>query len=250
MSADEAQSHAEDLDLALLHQLAARVAAAGERIGAEGLQSLVCADEDMILRRLVRLRAPGLRPPAIVRIWRELVAEARAARSPVALSVSPGREAARAIDYARLSFGAAPLALHPLPDAALAAARTGAVAVLPLDADKPWWGRLLAEPALKAFAALPCLAQLGDTTALAVAQVEPEPTGADQTFWVTDALGPAAGVLAGLARDGVAGELLAEAGGLKLLALLGFYQTHDARLARAPGRLSGVIGAAPTPLDV
>ena len=43
---------------------------------------------------------------------------------------------------------------------------------------------------------------------------------------------------------------MAEAGGLKLFALAGFYQRDDARLARAPGKLSGVIGAAPAPLDV
>jgi histidinol-phosphate aminotransferase len=41
-----------------------------------------------------------------------------------------------------------------------------------------------------------------------------------------------------------------EAGGLKLCLLAGFYQGDDPRLARAPGRLSGVIGAAPAPLDV
>jgi hypothetical protein len=39
-------------------------------------------------------------------------------------------------------------------------------------------------------------------------------------------------------------------GGLSLFALAGFYQRDDARLARAPGRLSGVIGAAPEPFDV
>ena len=48
----------------------------------------------------------------------------------------------------------------------------------------------------------------------------------------------------------MAGDLIAEAGGLKLFALMGFYQPDDARLARAPGRLTGVIGAAPAPLDV
>jgi len=233
----------EDTDLALLRQLAARVAAGGA-------QPLTSAEEDMLLRRLVRARTPGLRAPALVRIWRELLAEARAARPLAPLAVCPGRDPARAVDFARLSFGGAPLTLQTQPEAALAAARAGAVGVLPLDADKPWWGRLLAEPALQAFAALPCLAQLGETTALAVAQVAPEPTGADQTFWVTEAPGPAGGVLAALARDGVAGELLADTGGLKLFALVGFYQAHDPRLARAPGRLSGVIGAAPTPLDV
>ena len=53
-----------------------------------------------------------------------------------------------------------------------------------------------------------------------------------------------------LSRDGVAADLVAEAGGLKLFALAGYYQREDERLARAPGRLTGVIGAAPAPLDV
>ena len=41
-----------------------------------------------------------------------------------------------------------------------------------------------------------------------------------------------------------------QSGGLKLFSLAGFYQKDDERLARAPGRLSGVIGAAPEPFDV
>jgi hypothetical protein len=48
----------------------------------------------------------------------------------------------------------------------------------------------------------------------------------------------------------VAATLLVETGGLKLFVLAGFYQADDPRLTRAPGRLSGVIGAAPAPLDV
>ena len=50
--------------------------------------------------------------------------------------------------------------------------------------------------------------------------------------------------------DGVAASPVVQAGGLKLFTLAGFYQREDARLARAPGRLSGVIGAAPEPFDV
>ena len=85
---------------------------------------------------------------------------------------------------------------------------------------------------------------------VAVAQVEVEPTGDDRTFWVTDAPGSSAAIEDALGRDGVAGDLIAEVGGLKLFALMGFYQADDERLARAPGRLSGVIGAAPAPFDV
>jgi hypothetical protein len=100
------------------------------------------------------------------------------------------------------------------------------------------------------FAALPCLAAWGPMSTLAVGEVDVEPTGSDTTFWVTDAPGPAAPILTDLSRDGVAASLLVEAGGLKLFALAGYYQPEDERLARAPGRLTGVIGAAPQPLDV
>ena len=54
----------------------------------------------------------------------------------------------------------------------------------------------------------------------------------------------------GVVHGGVAATLLADSGGLKLFSLAGFYQADDERLARAPGRLSGVIGAAPEPFDV
>ncbi|HEY9219202.1 MAG TPA: chorismate mutase, partial [Phenylobacterium sp.] len=108
----------------------------------------------------------------------------------------------------------------------------------------------LAEPKLRVFAAMPCLAAHGPMAALAVADLDIEPTGSDITFWVTDAPGPAAPILTGFSRDGVAATLMAETGGLKLFTLAGFYMADDERLARAPGRLSGVIGAAPTPLDV
>jgi hypothetical protein len=122
--------------------------------------------------------------------------------------------------------------------------------VLSLTSDTAWWGRLLAEPKLRVFAALPCLAAWGPLAALAVAEVEIEPTGDDRTFWVTDAAQPGPAIEEALSRDGVAATLLVQAGGLKLFLLSGFYQPDDARLARAPGKLSGVIGAAPGPLDV
>jgi hypothetical protein len=72
----------------------------------------------------------------------------------------------------------------------------------------------------------------------------------DQTFWVTDSPKSGAAIEEALGQDGVAAELLSEAGGLKLFSLSGFFQSSDERLARAPGKLTGVIGAAPTPFDV
>src|SRR5205085_1126308 len=61
------------------------------------------------------------------------------------------------------------------------------------------------------------------------------------------------GAAPSLAQVGKPEEALAaarQAGGLKLFKLAGYYQPDDERLKRAPGRLSGVIGAAPAPLDV
>ena len=48
----------------------------------------------------------------------------------------------------------------------------------------------------------------------------------------------------------MAAELIADVGGLKLFSLSGFFQADDPRLARAPGQLTGVIGAAPEQFDV
>jgi hypothetical protein len=100
------------------------------------------------------------------------------------------------------------------------------------------------------FASLPCLNAWGPMSALAVAEVDVEPSGGDETFWVTDARGPAHEIEERLMRTDVAARLVALAGGLKLFALAGYFQAEDARLAGAPGDLKGVIGAAATPFDV
>lgn len=232
--------------------LARTVAEAKRAAGDGGRFGLRPAREAEILRRLIGARSPAASPALIVRIWREMIGDSLSVQGPFHVAVWGGRDPARAVELARHRFGAAPpLAQVARPEEAIAAARTpGGVAVAALARDNAWWGRLLAEPQLKVFAALPCLAAWGPMSALAVAAVDIEPTGDDRTFWVTDAPGPAAAVEDALSRDGVAGSLLVEAGGLKLFELSGYYQAQDERLARAPGRLSGVIGAAPAPLDV
>lgn len=144
-----------------------------------------------------------------------------------------------------------PLRLAAKPEDALAAAKTpGGVAILALDGASAWWGRLLAEPSLTVFATLPCLSARGPTSALAVAEIAVEPSGDDDTFWITDAPGSPASIEEALGQDGVAASLEMQYGGLKLFRLAGFYQREDERLARAPGRLSGIIGAAARPFDL
>lgn len=231
----------------------ARVVAAAKHAAGDGDRfGLRPAREAAILRRLISSDRKGASPGLIVRVWRELMGDSLAGQGPYHLSVWGGRDPGRAVELTRQGFGGAPpLQVAAKAEDALAAARTpGGVAICVLAPDSAWWGRLLAEPAIKVFAILPCLNAWGPMSALAVAAVDVEPTGDDRTFWVTDAPASASAIEDALSRDGVAAELVSEAGGLKLFMLAGYYQRDDERLARAPGRLNGVIGAAPGPLDV
>jgi Chorismate mutase len=255
---DEVRQRIDAIDADLLRLLDERaglaraVAAAKAAAGDAGKFGLRPGREAQIVRKLVSAPRAAATPSLVVRVWRELMAESLALQGPFQVSVWGGKDPARTAELARLRFGAAPpIRYVDKPEEAIADAKVvGGVAVLALPRDSSWWGRLLAEPRLKVFAALPCLAAWGPMGALAVAEVDVEPTGGDVTFWVTDAPGSAAAIEEALGRDGVAAELLRESGGLKLFSLAGYYQPNDERLARAPGRLTGVIGAAPGPLDV
>ena len=231
--------------------LAVQVAAAKAAAGDGDKFALRPGREAQVVRALLDKPRNAARPSLVVRIWRELIGDSLSRQGPFHLSVWGGRDPARIVEAARSRFGAAALLkMTPKAEDAIAAARSqGGVAILALNGDSPWWGRLLAEPKLKVFAALPCLSAWGPQSSLAVADVDVEPTGDDRTFWVTDATGSVASIEEALGRDGVAGDLIADVGGLKLFSLIGFYQADDERLARAPGRLSGVIGAAPAPFD-
>ena len=257
-SLDDVRARIDAIDADLLRliveraSLAKDVAAAKAAAGDAGKFGLRPGRETALLRKLLAGPRNGARPGLIVRIWRELIGDSLATQGPFHIAVWGGRDPGRTVDVARLRFGVAPsLRQVARPEDAIAEARQlGGVGVCALTPDSAWWGRLLAEPKLKVFAALPCLAAWGPLAALAVAEVEVEPTGSDNTFWVTDAPGAAKTIEDTLSRDGVAATLLVEAGGLKLFLLAGYYQPDDPRLARAPGKLSGVIGAAPGPLDV
>lgn len=226
-------------DLELLKRLEARARALRT-------QPFDPARDTATLRAVLAAPREAATPSLVVGVWRQLLS------AGVEAAVWGGRDPGRVMELARLRFGhAAWLRPAARPEEAVAAARrVGVAGVCALEPDNPWWARLLAEPRVRVFAALPCLAAWGPMAALAVADVAVEPTGEDRTFWVTDAPGPASAIEEALGRDGVAAEQIAEAGGLRLFLLAGFYQENDSRLARAPGRLSGVIGAAPAPLDL
>jgi chorismate mutase len=208
------------------------------------------AREAQLIRKL--MAAASASPTLVTRVWRELIGDSLSQQGPYRLVAWGGRDPARIAELARFRFGSTPpLTMVGRSEDALKAAKIeGTVAILPLDPGAAWFGRLLAEPNLKVFAVLPCLAAWGAPVALAVAEIEVEPSGGDQTLWVTDAVQSTAAIEAALGDAGLAGDLLIEAGGLKLFALAGYVQTHDPRLEDAPGRLKGVIGAGPLPFDL
>ena len=186
---------------------------------------------------------------AVLRLAREIEGVRLDRAGALRLVVWGGPAPGRAIAAARERFGAAPrLVVVEKADHAVAAARPPPsgppqiASVLALDG--AWWGRLLVEPDVRVFAALPETGR-GPPAALAVAAVDTGPTGDDRTLWATDAAASAAAIEALLGELGFAADLWAQAGGLKLFALAGYVQADDERLARAPGRLHGVIGAAP-----
>ena len=260
MSLETVRARIDAVDDALLRLLderagLAREVAAAKQAAANGGPmpfGLRPARETQVIRRLLARSHPGASAALVVRLWRELMSESLAAQGAFSITAFGGRDPARMAELARLRFGSAPpLTMVDKPESAIAATRTlGGVALLPFEAGAAPWGRLLAEPGLKCFAILPCLAAWGPPAALAIAAVEVEPSGADQTLWVTDAREAPLAIVEHLSVRGLAAELLHEGGGLKLFTLAGYVQADDTRLINAPGRLSGVIGAAPTPFDL
>jgi hypothetical protein len=228
------------LDAELLTQLAERLSGSPDHPSDEAVQIRALAHET------------GLTPGLVQRIWRELAGERRRRLALPPVAVHGGRQPGRIIELARARFGtAARYLLADRPETALAASRPpGGAAVVALDPDQAWWLRLLAEPTLRVHGVLPDVFGHGPRAAFVVGPWSPDPTGADETYFATDAAGSAAAVVEALGQAGLAAETMMDVGGLKLIAIAGYVQPHDPRIASAPGRLKGVIGAAPVPIDL
>ncbi|MDB5459935.1 MAG: Chorismate mutase, type [Caulobacteraceae bacterium] len=256
-SLDDVRARIDAIDDQMLRLVAERAGLASsvakaKRAAGEHSFGLRPAREAQILRRLLIGKDPAVSSEVVIALWRQIMADSLSRQGAFHISLWGGRNLVRTVELARLRFGAA-VAIRGAarPEDAFSAARTlGGVGVLALASDTPWWGKLLAEPKLNVFASLPCLRRWGPAAALAVAQVEVEPSGRDETFWVTDAPQQSTVLIEHLGHIGFAAELLGDAGGLKLFTLAGFVQKDDERLKLAPGRLKGVIGAASMPFDV
>ena len=246
------------LDTELLRLVDARAALGREigeakvREGGDNTGSLLRPDrEAMLLRKLTATPRQAASKDVIVRIWRELISEnlriQGEARGGLHLNLSAGEHSQEVLVWARERFGFAPSYSYVADAAAaIAAARdTRHIAVLGLDPRSgAWWARLLAERTVRVIAALPELGQ-ARPHALACAAIQPEPTGDDVTFWVSDASASENKLIDVLSHRGLAAEWLCSAQGLKLFSIIGFVQENDERLGGSLGSLSGVIGSAP-----
>jgi chorismate mutase len=214
--------------------------------------SLIRPDrEALLLRRLINTPRLAASDAVIVRIWRELIAESLRIQGEavggLVINMAAADHSGDFLAWVRERFGAAPsVASIDKPQDIIAAARDPRhVGVISLDPRHgPWWGRLLLETNVRIMAALPELSP-DRPEALAVASVALEPTGDDQTFFVTDWPGSEGDLLAALSEQGFAGERLCHVQGLSLVTLSGFVQEDDARLKDRFGSLSGVVGVAP-----
>lgn len=238
-----------DQRAALAREVAEAKAAAGEA-GKFGLRP---ARESQILRRLIQSERTAASKGLVVALWRELMGDSLYAQSSFHVAVWGGRQPAKTTELARMRFSSTPpIFMTDTPEQAIASAKsTNGVAVLAITRDSAWWGRLLLDPTMSIFAILPCVSQWGTPSAMAVAQVTPEPSGeGDETLWLTDSPKHAYEIETHFMQDGVAARLVTDANGLKLFALSGYYMANDERLARGPGKLTGVVGVVPVAYDM
>ena len=232
--------------------LAREVAEAKRATGDGGGFALRPAREAQILRRIAGAEKDAASKALVVRVWRELNGDSLHAQTPFSIVTWSHKLPARVAEAARARFGQAPHMYEvDTPEAALAQVRGGScVGVLALSRDHAWWGRMLVEPTLSIIGALPEVNQWGAPTALVVAQVKPEPSGAgEETLWITDSKTDGYEIETVMSINGLAGRLIAEASGLKLFTISGFIEQGDGRLDLLPGDLTGVVGVVPSPFD-
>jgi chorismate mutase len=142
-SLDAVRARLDEIDAALLALvderagLAKDVATAKAAAGDGDKFALRPGRETALLRRLLARPRTAARPSLVVRIWRELIGDSLSRQGPFHINVWGGKDPARAVEFARHRFGAAPpLRTLAKPEEALAAAKTlGGVGVLALAAD-------------------------------------------------------------------------------------------------------------------
>lgn len=193
---DELRREIDKIDDAI-HDLLMRRAQVVERVGAQkggGGPYIRPGREAVILRRLMARHVGPLPAAVVVRMWRELITALTRLQGPFAVAVYAPEDRRGFWDVARDHYGGvAPLTAVNSPQAAVRAVSEGAatIGVVPSPAEDdadPWWRFLVNadQRTPRIIARLPFggrgNARGEDRDALAVALVDPEPTGDDRAL--------------------------------------------------------------------
>ena len=235
------------------------------------------AREAEILRRLAERHRGALPMHVVARIWREMVNGATAQQGPFAVAVCAPEKSVGYWDMARSHFGSSTwmsLQTAAMPVLRIVAENPGTVGVLPLPQEgetDPWWLGLVTEAAngdiprivwrLPFFTSPAGLFERLE--ALAIAFIEPEPTGRDTTVLAIETRVDTsrASLLAAMQKGGLPARVMAwhedmEAGyRVNLTEIDDFVTQRDPRLAdlaRELGDTAGrivVLGAYPRPMS-
>lgn len=184
-----------------IHDLLMRRAAVVGEIGrSKGNGSyLRLGREATILRRLMRRHSGNFPRPALVRIWREIIAALTQLQGPFSVAVFAPADYPGYWDLARDHFGSVtPMTRHAAVEGVVrSVSETPAVVgVLPYPheaSEDPWWRYLASEEpdALRIVARLPFIAPgkepRGEAlSAIAIARMAQEPTGRDRSFFAIE----------------------------------------------------------------
>ena len=229
------------------------------------------AREAAVLRRLVARHTGAFPAPALIRIWREMMAASAGLQAPLSLAVYVPEGGAGLIEVARAQYGSLGR-LTPYRSAgevvgAVAEAKSsiGIVPAPRLDDADPWWRNLVGSEASvpPVIARLPFIGSGGDegpedgAMALAFAQIEE--TGDDRTLIVIEADGEVSRAAINSALEAAELEtyymdVRKDRGDIRfvLLELKGYFGQQDARIDRLAARGVPInrvhrIGAFPAP---
>lgn len=156
--------------------------------------------EAAILRRLAERHAGGFPLPELTRIWRELIAGCTRMQAPFAVAVHAPANHTDLWDLARDHYGShTPMTPVAGPIQAIRAVHDGSAAVAvvpwPVESDTdPWWQVLVSDDPRtpRIVGTLPFVVterHRDEPMALAVAQIDPEPTGDDHALVAVEVSG-------------------------------------------------------------
>jgi chorismate mutase-like protein len=199
------------------------------------------AREAQVLRRLVARHKGRFPKPALVRLWREIMAGSVHVQTKFSVAVYAPVGQGGLLRLAHDQFGAlTPSRRHNTILGVLAEVSEGnaSVGILPLPKEEetqPWWPSLVGNGLPRVVARLPFVPGSAPDGALAIALVDQEKSGVDRSYIVLDSATPLSrdALTKTLTAAGLPPVFIASRGTTYLVEIDDFVPPGDPRLARA-----------------